>query len=331
MSFTQFQTMDFKNKAVAIDKPLLEKAVQLFCYCPMSKAIGELALSVYSKTTLLGYTYIMERYVNFLHKAESWSFPPNDDTWMAILMFRPSSVSQQAYVRAKAAWGLMCRLNNIPFPAWVMMSFDGMAKRMLRIREPKQPQQHQDKTVIMDSFLHTAANATTKRDHLLVIANLLGYYGGFRMTDSVRITKKSVFFDVLGVVITPNTKKNDRKNNSYHQAFIPYISEPGRLDVGSLFALAYQEVVGEDLFLFTEDNGKLITSSTMMSHARSFYKQFKFTSFTVKEYRKFAATNLLKRNKADDVDTMMGWRSRLAQSFYVLSDKEFRFEESYHL
>ena len=148
------------------------------------------------------------------------------------------------------------------------------------------------------------------------------------MSDSVRITRNSVQFDQLGLVVSPNTKKNDRNNTSYHQAFIPYITERGKIDVGSMFELYFYEVKSRRMFLFVDDNGKLLTSRKMMDHARQFYKKNDIDPISVKTLRKYAATNHLENNSADTVDVMMGWRSRFAQSFYITTNKTFRFQQS---
>ena len=172
--------MKYKNPAIATDDQLLQRAGLLFCDDDITKQFGEIMLSSYSPATLAGYTNVMSRYNQFLHSADCWSSPPNNRMWQAILMFKPSMDSRQAYVRAKAVWSLYCRINSYTFPPWVAMAFDGLIKRMLPIRPPKPVPETKDRAVIMEFFASVHAKAISRLDFLLSMANLLAYYGGFR-------------------------------------------------------------------------------------------------------------------------------------------------------
>ena len=320
--------MKFRNAAIATTDALLQEAVDVFCVSPVTKSFGQITLSVYSPATLAGYVKLMGRYRQFLADAKSWSFPISDHTWQAILLFRPSLDSQQAFVRAKACWALFCKLNMLTFPTWVSMTFDGYAKRMLPVRKPKQTPEEKPREEIMQSFMDIAEHIEDRMGHFVLMASLLAYYGNMRASDSVRLTQNSVQFDVLGLIISPNTKKNDKLNNSYHQIFLPYSATPGHLDVGSLFELSYRTVKTKALFIFTKDDGGLMAAKQLMDGTRNFFKKHKLQPISAKEYRKLGATNLLKNNSADTVDVICGWRSRMAQSFYINTNKQFRFDES---
>ena len=268
-------SLSYKNAVTAMPEKLLDRAHNLFCYSPFAKSHGRLALSAYSKTTILPYTQLMYRCTCFLTVKRCVIYPPTMETWKTILEFRPSEISREAYVRLSSIWQLFCELNSVEMPDVVKKSLRGLCRIMVQPTKVRPLLQLPSRTEIREFIRDLYLLASTPTQHAVIITAILAYWCTMRLSDSLKLLRRGIAWHGRGAYITPNTKKNDCQGTSSHRGYVPNPTSAKDLNVPGILKICVRMVISaapHSLFLFVQPNGKFYTPSQITREAKKMFQ-----------------------------------------------------------
>ena len=320
----------FSNRAIQVSPYVIDLAKSTLCYSERARSWqGEVCLCSLAEGTIRGYACVMKRYKVHCEARGIPMYPPTEELWTEVMSFIPSQ-SREQIVRAKSAWLLYGKLNEVEIPAFVGNFFDGLKRIKVPVKRASKP----CRLIPHDQFVLTimtlASRAASSRDHLVIVSLLTAAFAGFRLGDSVRLLKSSFTRMREGYKVTHNTKKNCKTGMSHHDGYIPFSLDNTTLNYGLVLEVslaALNHLPSE--FLFVTRNGAIEKTAAIRNHAYSFFKKSNLPYISTQALRATLATTLLKSMKPEWVDLAMGWsRGKQAAAFYIQTSSEFRFREA---
>ena len=170
----------FSNKALQIPQAEIDDAKSLFCYTDKAKSsLGDVFLCSLARSTLRGYSFIMRKYKSHCELNGIRMFPPSDQLWNAIMTYYPST-SREMMVRAKSAWMLYAKINEVEFPGFVATYFEGIKRIRVPVKKPSKPCPLVPTDQFMVAIMSLSRAAVSTKDHLVIISLLTSSFAGFR-------------------------------------------------------------------------------------------------------------------------------------------------------